>query len=43
MPGTMQFSSGYSSIGWPVLPKCLGASMWVPPWSAIEMNIEESP
>jgi hypothetical protein len=31
MPGTMQFSSGYSSIGMPVLPKWRGASMWVPP------------
>jgi len=43
MPGTMQFSSGYSFIGWPSLLKCRGASMWVPAWSGIEMNIEESP
>ena len=43
MPGTMQFSSGYSLIGWPSLLKCLNASMWVPAWSGIEMNIEESP
>ena len=39
MPGTMQFSSGYSSIGMPVLPKWRGASMCVPPWSGIEKNI----
>ena len=43
MPGTMQFSSGYSLIGWPPLLKCRGASMWVPAWSGIEMNIEDSP
>jgi hypothetical protein len=43
MPGTMQFSSGYSSIGTPVAPKCRGASMWVPAWSGMEMNIDESP
>jgi hypothetical protein len=39
----MQFSSGYLFIGWPSLLKCRGASMWVPAWSGIEMNIEESP
>ena len=39
MPGTMQFSSGYSLIGVPVMPKWRGASMWVPPWSGIEKNI----
>ena len=39
MPGTMQFSSGYSSIGMPLLPKWRGASMWVPPWSGMEKNI----
>ena len=43
MPGTMQFSSGYSFIGMPFLPKWRGASMWVPAWSGIEMNIDESP
>ena len=35
MPGTMQFSSGYSLIGVPRLPKWRGASMWVPPWSGM--------
>ncbi len=39
MPGTMQFSSGYSSIGVPLAPKWRGASIWVPPWSGIEKNI----
>ena len=43
IPGTMQFSSGYSLIGWPPLLKCLGASMWVPAWSGIDMNIDDSP
>jgi len=42
MPGTMQFFSGYSPIGWPSLSKCLNASMWVPAWSGIDMNIEDS-
>ena len=31
MPRTMQFSSGYLSIGVPLLPKCRGASICVPP------------
>ena len=39
MPWTMQFSSGYLSIGVPLLPKWRGASMWVPPWSGMEKNI----
>ena len=39
MPGTMQYSSGYSSIGVPFSPKWRGASMWVPPWSGMEKNI----
>ena len=39
MPGTMQFSSGYSSIGVPLLPKWRGASMCVPPWSGMEKYI----
>ena len=43
IPGTMHFSSGYSLIGRPVLPKCRGASMWVPAWSAIEINIDARP
>ncbi|ANW00513.1 hypothetical protein LMTR13_10415 [Bradyrhizobium icense] len=30
MPGTMHFSSGYSSIDMLLVPKCRGASMWVP-------------
>jgi len=36
IPGTMQCSSGYSSIGVPSGPKWRGASMCVPPWSGIE-------
>ena len=43
MPGTMHFSSGYWSIEMPLLPKCRGASIWVPAWSTIEMNIDDSP
>src|SRR5579864_3409887 len=39
MPWTMQFSSGYSLIGVPLLPKWRGASIWVPPWSGMEKNI----
>ena len=30
MPGTMHFSSGYWSIDMPLVPKCRGASIWVP-------------
>jgi len=43
MPGTIHFSSGYSSMDMPLLPKCLGASMWVPAWSTMEMNIDARP
>jgi hypothetical protein len=41
MPGTMHFSSGYSLLGMPCLPKWRGASICVPAWSGIEMNIDD--